>query len=320
MTAAKDFNKTRALFMERVGAPNVPPIAFKLAHLILYKYANRATGLSYPSQTTLAADLGTSIRTVQRLLDILERHGLVVVPGDGRGQSSRYWIHPQRVSPVTPFPGRKDDKKGRHPTPVKGDIALSPELNREPRASGESYGLPASLGERDALTRESDPPDRAGALDAPGRSENQEEESKQTGNEEESQPAAEAEPPSEARDLACRELLESWQRGWAADETAKALAVARNAFATACELAEPAAILAAAKAWIAAADAPRYLPPLPQWLAARGWQKPPPAKRRGRGRGGGRRDRRPRKPDMLSEFFEIARQKEAERAAREVAS
>lgn len=36
------------------------------------------------------------------------------------------------------------------------------------------------------------------------------------------------------------------------------------------------AIIAAAKAWVAAADAPRFLPPLAKWLGARGWEKPPP--------------------------------------------
>ena len=42
--------------------------------------------------------------------------------------------------------------------------------------------------------------------------------------------------------------------------------------------AEPEAILTAARAWVAAADAPRFLPPLTKWLAARGWEKDPPKK------------------------------------------
>ena len=41
----------------------------------------------------------------------------------------------------------------------------------------------------------------------------------------------------------------------------------------------PDAILAAAKAWVAAADEPRFIPGLPKWLANRGWEKPPPSKR-----------------------------------------
>jgi Helix-turn-helix domain len=307
--AEKNFNKTRIVFMERVGAPNVPPIAFKLAHLILYKYANRTTGLSYPSQTTLAADLGSSIRTVQRLLDVLERHGMMIIRGDGRGQSSRYWIDPQRVSPVSPFPCQKGDRKGRHSTSIKGDTGVTRTKERTNKTlEGSLKAPPLGMGEKNALARESDPLDRAGALDAPGRSE-----SKESADEEEPGAEAVTEPPSERRDCAFRELVESWQRGWASDNTAKTQAITRNAFAAACMRTAPDAILAGARRWIAAADAPRYLPPLAQWLAARGWEHPPPARAR-RGPGGGRRNR-PRKPDMLAEFYEIARQKAAEAAS-----
>jgi DNA-binding MarR family transcriptional regulator len=79
--APKDFNKTRAVFMQNISGANIPPLAFKLSYLLVYRYANHKTQLCYPSQTTLAADLGVSIRTIQRLLDILERHGLVIAPG-----------------------------------------------------------------------------------------------------------------------------------------------------------------------------------------------------------------------------------------------
>jgi hypothetical protein len=33
-----------------------------------------------------------------------------------------------------------------------------------------------------------------------------------------------------------------------------------------------------ARTWRAACDAPRFLPALPSWLAAHGWEKPPPTK------------------------------------------
>jgi hypothetical protein len=79
-------------------------------------------------------------------------------------------------------------------------------------------------------------------------------------------------------DHAWRTLRELWQRGWASDHAPKQRAIARNAFAKACESAEPGEIIEGARAWIAAADAPRFLPPLPQWLDAHGWEKPPPTK------------------------------------------
>jgi hypothetical protein len=62
------------------------------------------------------------------------------------------------------------------------------------------------------------------------------------------------------------------------DSTPKALAIARQAFAKACTDVDPGEILKGAKVWITAADAPRFLPVLPQWLAAKGWEKPPPTK------------------------------------------
>jgi hypothetical protein len=81
-----------------------------------------------------------------------------------------------------------------------------------------------------------------------------------------------------------RELRALWDRGWASDDTPKAQAIARQAFAKACrEIDDPADIIEAAKTYVAAADAPRFLPALPQWLAARGWETPPPTKRRANG-------------------------------------
>jgi len=109
-----------------------------------------------------------------------------------------------------------------------------------------------------------------------------------------------------------RELRAVWDRGWASDDTPKALAIGKQAFAKACELAAPGEILEAARTWIAAADAPRYLPPLPQWLAAQGWEKPPPTKNRERGYFSGNKghnDRPPRrngKVNVADIFFGLA--------------
>jgi hypothetical protein len=129
---SQEFNRIRIAFMQRVSAPSIPAVAFKLGWLIAFKYMNCETRVAYPAQETLAADLGTSVRTVQRLLDILERHGLVIVPGDGRGKSSRYWIDPERVTPASPFLAQKGDKKGRHPTPKKGDTHVTRTNKKEP--------------------------------------------------------------------------------------------------------------------------------------------------------------------------------------------
>jgi hypothetical protein len=50
--------------------------------------------------------------------------------------------------------------------------------------------------------------------------------------------------------------------------------------------ADPAEIVEAARAWVEAADAPRFLPALAKWLDAESWRKPPPAKRAQRRSGG----------------------------------
>jgi hypothetical protein len=79
------------------------------------------------------------------------------------------------------------------------------------------------------------------------------------------------------------ELRALWRRGHPADDTEKAIAVARAAYAKAiAEGADGEQLFEAAKPWVAAADAPRFLPPLPTWLATQGYLKPPPEKKRTR--------------------------------------
>src|SRR5262249_11475626 len=118
---------------------------------------------------------------------------------------------------------------------------------------------------------------------------------------------------SVAREERFGKLREIWQRGWQSDDTPKAMAVAEQAFAKACDEADAADIIEGAATWFAAfaaGDGPRYLPQLAAWLANRGWEKPPPAKAR-RAYGTGRRnDGLPRtnadKVDLAKVFFGIA--------------
>jgi hypothetical protein len=98
------------------------------------------------------------------------------------------------------------------------------------------------------------------------------------------------------------ELRAIWQRGWPADDAPEAVAAAGQAFAQACsEDVAPEDIIEAARAHIAAADAPRFLPPLEKWLASRGWEKPPPKKRRA---ANGHRGNGNAKPDMFKIVLE----------------
>jgi hypothetical protein len=98
----------------------------------------------------------------------------------------------------------------------------------------------------------------------------------------------------ESGDEKFRELRTLWARPWADD-----VAADQRAFEMACREVAPDEIIAAAGAWVAAADDPRFLPSLAKWLTGRGWEKPPPTKR-GRARGNGNAQRNGyAKPDMF---------------------
>src|SRR5262249_13726076 len=138
---------------------------------------------------------------------------------------------------------------------------------------------------------------------------------KESGDEERSQVAtgADREPLSDAAGAnapplasldharALRELRELWRRGWASDDSPKAQAIAPQALDRACREVDPVEIIEATTTWVAAADAPRFLPVLPQWLAAKGWEKPPPVKARKRAPAHGSQSGRNgyAKPDMF---------------------
>jgi hypothetical protein len=292
-----NFNKTRAAFMERISGANIPALAFKLAYLIVYRYANRETQLAYPSQTTLATDLGVSISTIKRLIDILERHGLVVVPGDGRGKSSRYWIDEERVSQMTSFPARKGVKKGCHPMTKKGVTGDTRTKKRTNIPSDRCLTAPCQReGERDRASRESDsPPGVGGAADAaraPGKSPAT------------ASLASTAAPDSRhQQEEGFAQLRAVWARPWPDDDAAD-----RHAFALACREVKPGALIAAATVFVAAVDSPRFLPPLARWLDGRGWTKPPPQRpRRSAPRPHQRNgQRRNGKVNVANMFFAIA--------------
>jgi hypothetical protein len=82
------------------------------------------------------------------------------------------------------------------------------------------------------------------------------------------------------------ELCAIWARGWPGDDAPDRRAADRRAFEEAVRQASVESIFAGARAWFAAADAPRFLPVLATWLTGRCWEKPPPKKppkRRGNG-------------------------------------
>ena len=89
------------------------------------------------------------------------------------------------------------------------------------------------------------------------------------------------------------ELRVVWARPYIENDAAD-----RQAFKEACGSTDPEVIIAAARRWVKAADAPRFLPSLAKWLNARGWEKPPPKKHRNAAGG-----RRGRKTDLTKVFL-----------------
>jgi hypothetical protein len=96
MTDKAEYNKLRARFMARAGAPELPALALKLAYVIAFKRMNTERRVLFIDQPELCREIGLkgkeSTRTIRRLLPILQRCGLSVEPGHGAGHASAYRI------------------------------------------------------------------------------------------------------------------------------------------------------------------------------------------------------------------------------------
>lgn len=80
----------------------------RLALMLLADYADEEHA-SWPSISTMALEMGCSVRSVQRAIDLLERHGLLAVENrharSGRQMSNRYHLAVEGRLPV----GRQSD-------------------------------------------------------------------------------------------------------------------------------------------------------------------------------------------------------------------
>jgi hypothetical protein len=281
-------------------------------------------GRAYPSYKTIADAIGVSEQTVIRSVERMRAQGdLYVIPGKpGRGYPNQYWmvVKPvQKTSKVAEvFPGQKKPPSGGQKT------SIAVEENHLKNHQDTGWGVlrtPPSSGRENALTCESIPSIGGGPLDAAAdlfgqqaeraeiKTETEPEARKRTPGGERAE-GVEIHPPAVivGRESSghWRELRSIWERGWASDDTPQAIAIARNAFARACrDGAEADDILDGARVWVAAADAPRFLPALPTWLAAKGWETPPPTKRGRRANGHkAQRSNGYAKPDMFKIVLE----------------
>jgi hypothetical protein len=229
-------------------------------------HKNLKTGQCNPGYGTLADESGYPLRTAKRAIAELERKGCITINRTAGGlETNSYTL----MTGVTTSPVAEHvtgDKRRTSPVSPR-----HPNLEELP--VGDAYASPNRGRESVAHVRNEPPRPVDGRADArpPGKREGKQE------------------------DAGFDQLRVLWQRPWIDDDRA-----AKRAYAIACrEGANPGDIAEAAAAWIAAADAPRFLPPLARWLAGHGWEKVPPVKRTpceaaGRRQRNSRRDRKAR--------------------------
>ena len=249
----------------------------------LIEHFNEAEGgVARAGTRYIAGQLGLSHPTVSRALHrLVDRGRLRIEWGEqGRGHANRCWMvvgeGVNKRYAREPFGAAEKVQKKVHQRSQKGSPAQQNHCKNhkgDAKASlpyGEREQQPLAV--YDLLGGAGDPLTGAAPVLASQEVDTQEELELE---------AAEPEPPRPAKpnpnnsgDGFC-ELRRLWVRPWVDaddDQAAKLYAKARAEVG-------PTVVLKAAEAWVAAGDAPRFLPTLSKWLAGRGWEKPPPAKK-----------------------------------------
>lgn len=89
--AGDNFTRDKMQWLDQVAEDlRVSAGAFRLAHHLASKFLSREKGVAYPSQETLAALLGITLRHVLRLTNELVTAGHLSVQRGGRGHANRY--------------------------------------------------------------------------------------------------------------------------------------------------------------------------------------------------------------------------------------
>jgi hypothetical protein len=284
-------------------------------------------GRAWPGAKTLADAIGVHEVTVLRSGQRLQAAGhLHIVPGrQGCGHTHQYWMKLEPASeqvlkpagaqvkkpaPQSKKPARAQENLLRNQGEVKS-IDLNSPREREDRLRGLESPSPGgapdgrapeySQEDTQASSLSADPIPSADYL--PKESEDAQTSSADSlarEREERSLSAAKTSPPSkpDSPKEGFAELRRIWARPWPDD-----LVAAGKAYAVAAAEVGSDVILAGARAWVTACDAPRYLPALTKWLSARCWEKPPPQRR---ARSAPRQQRRSdRKPDLARRMLAL---------------
>jgi hypothetical protein len=286
-------------WLEQLSAdPLVPLLSLRVCIQIAARANLDHGGVAVIAQDTLAAKFGVQRETINRALRSAVELGHLDSIRRGRDKPNGYRMvlkdetqaaqqAPHDVTDsITSSPSRCDDSVPYDVTEsVTQTPIFSPGAPTEPPGEGER---------RRSYERDSSPGGGPAADAAPRQKEDSPTAASLSGRE---SPIERS--PSVAREERFDELRAIWARPWADD-----VAADQRAFEMACRRSRPDDIIAAAVAWVAAADARRFLPPLARWLANRGWEKPPPMKAR-RSHGNGRHNGNGRGP-VANVFFEIA--------------
>jgi hypothetical protein len=244
-----DFTHRKFRWLAQVAADGeLPLLAARLCILLCDKYFNLDHGgYAWASQATLAKVLGVCRRSVNGAMGALIERGHLTSKRRGDGQTSLY---------------RLALKEG-----VEAGFRCAENVTSDldSDAQKSAFRCAESCAESPLKEGREKPPPRRTASRPPGVRQ---------------EVGAGAKNLPVLVDAEFEALQAAWPRPWCDDEAAD-----RAAFAKARELATFEDILTGAKAWVAAADDPRFLQSLAKWLKRQRWKKPPPNKMPPRGNG-----------------------------------
>jgi hypothetical protein len=288
----KAFTRKTFVFLRQVNRnPNLRATDTKVGVQLTDHFNINDGGRAFPSCKKIGEKAGLSeatvIRSIRRL--VAEGHLKVVWGRPGRGHPNQYWMVIKPSSAQVSPSDRKQTTKDLKPAPVQENhkLLLKKKLgeNSASRFFNVERAADAALDLKEEAFRKKQEKNSIAKLGSTLRPS-----------------MLRPNPDFEKTVAACYckntklgsallpnpdfETLQAiWCRPWPDDEVADRLAFERAITAGAATT----EILEAAKCWVAAADAPRFLPRLDRWLSGRGWLKVPPRRRQ---RTGGHRRRR----------------------------
>jgi hypothetical protein len=256
----------------------LPPLALRVCIQFLPGFNLDYDGSAWFFQDTIAARLGVRRETVNRVLNAVVARGHLESIKQGRDKPNVYrMVLKDEAATIgaqpADRPARCDQRRtSSDPMMCAEDVTNDALRCDQPvtqtpfKTPGAPKGAPKEERETVAQERDYSSSDVAAALGGPRAEEKEESKQAHGGDGAAAAPlAGEIIPPG-----SFEELRLVYDRGHLDDDQA-----ARKAFKTACREVAPEVIIEAAKVWVAAADAPRFLKPLDVWLDRRGWAKAP---------------------------------------------